>query len=135
MYTAANFLDIAALACFVVVVQASTALSAARRKPFFLAIILTATAILAEAGTLLASHGHLNLRGLHLFLNAVGFAVTPMIPLALAMIVDKTVLAPAGFFFSPLCSTALWLSSPPGLGWFLPWMPPTVTPGDRKSVV
>ncbi len=113
MYTAAYFLDIAALACFVVVVQASTALSAARRKPFFLAIILTATAILAEAGTLLASHGHLNLRGLHLFLNAVGFAVTPMIPLALAMIVDKTVLAPGRLLFLPtLLNGALAVLSP-----------------------
>jgi len=63
-----------------------------RRNPFLLGIILTAGVILAEAGTLIAQDGVPAWRILNLVSNAVGFMLTPLIPLVLVAIFDNRTL-------------------------------------------
>lgn len=92
MYTATYFIDIAALFYLMGLLYSSTALNNYRKKPFLVAIILTVVIILSEAGTVLNSNGILNLRSINILCNVFGFALTPMIPIAIILIFDKMIL-------------------------------------------
>src|SRR5690554_4692213 len=72
--------------------HSDSALNPERRRPFLAAAILAAVAILSEAGTVFTSPEHLNHRNLHIFFNTLGFALSPVIPLAIALTFDKGLL-------------------------------------------
>jgi diguanylate cyclase (GGDEF)-like protein len=92
MYIATYSIDIAALLYLMWLLHSSTALDSRRKKPFSAAIILTVTVILAEAGTIFAGNGNVAFRSLNIFCNVVGFALTPIIPLAIALIFYSDIL-------------------------------------------
>src|SRR5690554_7529081 len=72
--------------------HSDSALNPERRRPFLAAAILAAVAILSEAGTVFTSPEHLNHRNLHIFFNTLGFALSPVIPLAITLTFDKGLL-------------------------------------------
>jgi diguanylate cyclase (GGDEF)-like protein len=92
MYIATYSIDLAALFYLIGLLHASTSLNNYRKKPFLISIILTVIIILSEAGTVLASNGSINLRSINIFCNILGFALTPMIPLAITAIFDSRIL-------------------------------------------
>jgi len=92
MYVATYGIDIAALFYLVGLLKSSTALKSNRKKPFLAGIILTIIIILAEAGTIVADNGSLNLRNLNIFTNVLGFALTPLIPIVITLIFDRRIL-------------------------------------------
>jgi diguanylate cyclase (GGDEF)-like protein len=89
MHIATYLVDIAALGCLMGLLYSDTALSTERRRPFLAAALLSVVAILSEAGTIFASPDQLNLRSWHTFFNAVGFAISPVIPLAITLIFSR----------------------------------------------
>lgn len=92
MYIATYIIDIAALFYLMGLLYSSTALNIYRKKPFLIGIILTVIIILSEAGTVFADNGSLNLRDINILCNILGFALTPMIPIAITLIFDRRIL-------------------------------------------
>ncbi|PKM49988.1 MAG: hypothetical protein CVV02_13475 [Firmicutes bacterium HGW-Firmicutes-7] len=92
MYIATYIIDITALFYLMGLLYSSTALNIYRKKPFLIGIILTVIIILSEAGTVFADNGSLNLRSINIFCNILGFALTPMIPIAITLIFDRRIL-------------------------------------------
>lgn len=92
VYIATCSIDIFALLFLCVLLHRSNMLNNYRKKPFLFAIVLTIIIILSEAGTILAGDGYTGLRNFNICCNVVGFAITPMIPLALIAISDITIL-------------------------------------------
>lgn len=101
MFTFTHVIDIAALFCLTVLLYSNTALHVQRRKPFLLAIILTVVIILSEAGTMISSNENLNLRSLHILFNILGFALNPMIPIAITLIFNRMILKTYKFLLIP----------------------------------
>ena len=91
-YIATCSIDIIALFFLCVLSHRSNMLNNYRKKPFLCGIVLTVIIILSEAGTILAGNGNTGLRGLNICCNVVGFALTPIIPIALIAISDITIL-------------------------------------------
>jgi len=89
MYISAYIIDIAALLYLAGAVYSSTALNLFRKKPFLIGIIFTVIIIVSEAGTVFAGNGNLNLRSINILCNILGFALAPVIPLAIAFIFDR----------------------------------------------
>ncbi|HHY81275.1 MAG TPA: GGDEF domain-containing protein [Clostridiales bacterium] len=89
MYIATYLIDIAALFYMIGMLYSSTALKSYRKKPFLTGITLTVIIILCEMGTVLSSNAVLNIRCIHIMCNVLGFALTPMIPLAIVLIFDR----------------------------------------------
>ncbi len=100
-YIATCSIDIAALFLLCVLIHSSSMLNSYRKKPFLFGIILTVTIILAEGGTLLATNGDAALRGFNILCNVAGFALTPVVPLALIAISDIGILRAYKFLFLP----------------------------------
>lgn len=100
-YIATCSIDIAALFLLCVLIHNSSMLNSYRKKPFLFGIILTVTIILAEGGTLLAINGDAALRGFNILCNVAGFALTPVVPLALIAISDIGILRAYKFLFLP----------------------------------
>lgn len=92
MYTATYIIDIAALFYLMRLLYSSTALNNQRKKPFLIAIILTIIIILSESVTVLTENGSLNFRSINILSNILGFALTPMIPISIALIFDRMIL-------------------------------------------
>lgn len=92
MYIATYTIDIAALFCLIVLLYSSTTLNNYRKKPFLIGIILTVVIILSEAGTVFTDNGSLNIRSINILCNILGFALTPMIPIAIILIFDRRIL-------------------------------------------
>ena len=91
-YIATCSIDVVALLFLCVLLHRSNMLNNYRKKPFLFGIMLTVIIILSEAGTILAGNGNAGLRNLNIYCNVVGFALTPIIPLALIAISDITIL-------------------------------------------
>jgi len=91
-YIATCSIDIIALFFLCVLLYRSNMLNNYRKKPFLFGITLTVIIILSEGGTILAENGNTGLRDLNIFCNVVGFALTPIIPIALIAISDITIL-------------------------------------------
>lgn len=91
MYLATYTIDITALFYLIGLLHSSTALKFYRKKPFLIAIILTIIVILSEAGTVFADNEYLNLRSINLLCNILGFALTPIIPIAITLIFDERI--------------------------------------------
>ncbi|HHV64363.1 MAG TPA: GGDEF domain-containing protein [Peptococcaceae bacterium] len=89
LYVATYILDIGALFYLIGLLYSSTALNVYRKKPFLIGIILTVIIILSEAGTVFTENGSLNFRSLNILCNIFGFALTPMIPIAITLIFDS----------------------------------------------
>jgi len=89
MHTATYIIDVAALFCLIGLLYSSTVLNTERKKPFLIAIFLTVVIILSEVGTILANNMNLNLRNLNILFNILGFAFTPMIPIAITLIFEE----------------------------------------------
>lgn len=81
-------IDIIALFFLYGLLQSSNILNSDRKKPFLFAIMLTVIVILLEAGTILASNENIRLRSLNIFFNVCGFALSPVIPIALIAVID-----------------------------------------------
>lgn len=81
-------IDIIALFFLYGLLQSSNLIDNNRKKPFFFGIMLTVIVILSEAGTILFSDGNISLRALNIIFNVLGFALSPIIPLALIIIMD-----------------------------------------------
>ncbi|MDR7870690.1 MAG: diguanylate cyclase [Tissierellaceae bacterium] len=92
MYIATYIIDIAALLYLIGLLYSSTTLNFYRKRPFLIAIILTVIIILSEAGTVLTDNGILKFRSINILCNVLGFTLTPMIPIAIALIFDKMIL-------------------------------------------
>jgi diguanylate cyclase (GGDEF)-like protein len=91
MNAATYLIDIFALCYLCGVMRSSTMMKSKRIKPFTIAIALALVSTLSEIGAILASEQS-DLRTLHILCNAVGFALAPMIPLALIAIFDVKLL-------------------------------------------
>lgn len=76
-------IDIMALLFLFGLLQNNSLLDVYRRKVFLCGIILTIFVILLEAGTILADGGSARWGSLNAIINALGFAITPMIPIVL----------------------------------------------------
>lgn len=87
IYLATYSIDIVALLFLLWLLHDSNMLILDRKKPFLSAILLTIIIILAEAGTILAGES-VHLRGLNILCNIIGFALTPIIPIALVAITN-----------------------------------------------
>ena len=83
MYIATYSIDIVALLCLIGL-YSNTALDSKRKKPFLAGIILTIFIILSEAGTLY-TEGSTHLRNINIFLNVMGFSLTPIIPIVITL--------------------------------------------------
>lgn len=92
MYIATYAIDIAALFCLIGLLYTSTALNSYRKKPFLIGIILTVIIILSEAGTVFTDNGSISLRGINILCSILGFALTPIIPIAITLIFDRRIL-------------------------------------------
>lgn len=88
IYASTYSIDIVALFYLFVLLRGSNMLDVHRKKPFLWGIVLTIIIILAEAGTILAGDGNPGLRDLNILCNILGFALTPIIPIALIHISD-----------------------------------------------
>ncbi|MCG1011082.1 hypothetical protein JT739_00525 [Tepidanaerobacter sp. GT38] len=91
MYLATYTIDITALFYLMGLLHSSTSLKLNRKKPFLIAIIFTIIIILSEAGTVFADNGSLNLRTINILCNILGFALTPIIPIAMILIFDERI--------------------------------------------
>lgn len=87
-YITTYSIDIVALLYLYGLLFSSNLLDEHRKKPFLYGIVLVIIIILSEAGTILAGNGSTELRGLNIFCNVLGFALTPMISIALITISD-----------------------------------------------
>lgn len=92
MDIATSIIDLAALSCLIWFLYSSTAMYIYRKRPFLVGIILSLIVILAEMGTMLAANGSLNIRSINILCNILGFALTPIIPVAIAFIFDGKIL-------------------------------------------
>jgi diguanylate cyclase (GGDEF)-like protein len=101
MYAATYIIDIAALFYLIGLLYSSTALNSYRKKPFLIGIILTIVIILSEAGTVLTGDGSLNLRSINILCNILGFALTPIIPIAIILIFDRGILRTHKLLLTP----------------------------------
>ncbi len=112
-YVATCSIDIIALLFLSVILLSSNMLNNNRKKPFLFGIVLTVIIVFSEAGTIFSAD-KMGLRSINIFCNVLGFALTPVIPIALIAISDvhifqkhKLLLLPTllNFFaavFSPL---------------------------------
>jgi diguanylate cyclase (GGDEF)-like protein len=101
MYIATYIIDIAALFYLIGLLHTSTVLKGHRKKPFLIGIALTVVIILCEAGTVFSANGILNLRIINIICNVLGFALTPMIPVAITLIFDRMILKTYKFLLIP----------------------------------
>jgi hypothetical protein len=92
IYIVVYSINILALLYLLGLLQSGTMLNSYRKKPFVFAIVLTVIIIFSEAGTILASDGSTGLRSLNILCNVLGFALTPMIPIALINIFDINII-------------------------------------------
>lgn len=92
MYIATYLMDIIALIFLMVLIYSSTSIHRYRKRPFAVAVLLTIFIILSEAGTLYNSYFGMHQRVLHVLFNVMGFALTPMLPMVLALIFDREIL-------------------------------------------
>lgn len=81
-------IDIIALFFLYGLLHSSNILNKNRKKSFLFAIMLTVIVILLEAGTILTSNENIRLRSLIIFFNVFGFALSPVIPIALIAVID-----------------------------------------------
>lgn len=84
-------LDLAALLFLLGLLFGSTSLDKSRRMPFSISIILTVIVILSEIVTVFSSKGNISLRSINISFNVLGFALTPMIPIAIIAIFGKDI--------------------------------------------
>ncbi len=101
MYFATYIIDVAALFYLIVLLYSSTTLNARRKKPFLIAIILTLIIILSEVFTILFDNGIINLRSINILCNVLGFALAPMIPIAITLIFDMDILKHRKYLLVP----------------------------------
>lgn len=92
MYIATHFIDIVALFYLFALLRNGTMLNRYRKKPFIFGIVLAIIIIMSEAGTILTNVGHPGLRNLNIFCNILGFALAPIIPVALIAIFDHSMI-------------------------------------------
>lgn len=100
-YIATCSIDIVSLLFLCVLSHRSNLLNNYRKKPFLFGIVLTVIIILSEAGTILGGNENAGLRNLNICCNVVGFALTPIIPLALIAISDISILQTHKFILIP----------------------------------
>ena len=93
MYIAIYLTNIAALCLLIGWVHSSTALNSDRKKPFLIGIIITIIIILAESGTVFSQSGMLNSRSVQIFSNMLGFALAPLIPITISLMLDRRILS------------------------------------------
>lgn len=115
-YSATHFLDLAALCFLAGLIHSTTTLNRSRKKPFLVGIMLTVLVILAEAGTVLLGTFP-NLRSLNIFCNLLGFALTPLIPLAITLILDRGILPRRKLIFVPTALNLLAVVFSPRFNW------------------
>ncbi len=82
-------LDLAALLFLLGLLFGSSSLDKQRKMPFSISIILTVIVILSEVITVLSDSGNINLRSVNILFNVLGFALTPVIPIAIISIFGK----------------------------------------------
>ncbi len=113
MYIATYAIDIAALFFLIGLLRNSTMLNISRKRPLLAAIILTIVIIMAEAGTIFTGNGGIGLRNINIFCNTLGFAFTPIIPIAITLIFDRRILKTHKFLLVPtLINVAATVLSP-----------------------
>ena len=112
MNFATYVIDIAALSYLIGLLCTSTSLNIDSKRPFLVGIILTVIIILSEAGTVLTG-GRTELRSINILCNVLGFALTPIIPIAITLILDRRILRTQRLLLIPtLVNTIATVSSP-----------------------
>lgn len=101
MYIATYAIDIAALFYLIWLLHSSTTLHPSRKIPLLATIVLTVIIILSEMGTVFTDNGSTGLRGINIFCNVLGFALTPLIPIAISLIFDRRILGTHKFLLLP----------------------------------
>ena len=113
MHLSAYILDIAALLFLIGMLSTKAVSSLYSKKPFILGIIMAVFVILAEAGTVVAGSGGINLRTVNIFCNLVGFGLAQMIPLVITLIFQGNILGKYKLMLIPtLINAALTVLSP-----------------------
>lgn len=113
MYLATYALDVTLLLFLMWFIYSSATVYIYRKTPFLIGIFLTLMVILAYAGRIMAGPEYWHLRPLHIWLNILGYSVTPLIPVAMALIFDRTLLRNHQFLLLPsLVNIAATLLSP-----------------------
>lgn len=81
-------MDLVALLFLSGLLHSNNLLEIHRKRSFSFGIFFTMMVILAEVGTIVASMGGPELRGLNIICNVIGFAITPVILIVLSAIFD-----------------------------------------------
>lgn len=92
MYIATYLMNSIALIFLAVLIASSTAIHRHRKRPFICAIFLTIAIIGAEAGTVYVHIFGAQQRAFHIVFNILGFSLSPLIPIVLALIFDDAIL-------------------------------------------
>jgi diguanylate cyclase (GGDEF)-like protein len=90
MYAVIYIIDIVALLYLIWLLNISTTINSYRKKPFLIGIILTVIIILTQVGTFFTENASVSLRGINIICNVLGFALTPIIPVVITFIINKT---------------------------------------------
>ncbi len=91
-HVASYTMDIIALLFLFVLLHNDHLLGNHRKRAFSYGIIMTILVILSEMGTNLVNGSDARFRSFHLFCNALGFALAPLIPIILITIFDTKIL-------------------------------------------
>jgi diguanylate cyclase (GGDEF)-like protein len=94
-------INITALGLLARMVFGNTILVHQRRRPFFIAIILTILIVVAEIGSIVAGNGDASWRYLNVVSNVLGFMLTPFIPLVLLSIFDRKIIQTRWYLLIP----------------------------------
>lgn len=100
-YIALHLIDIIALLFLIKLLYNDNFMSQHRKKAFLYGIIFTILVILAEGGTMIVGDKSANFRELHIFLNMLGFALTPVISLVIIVIFDANIIKKHKLFLLP----------------------------------
>lgn len=94
-------IDILALIFLYGLLKSSNILNNNRKKPFLFGIMLTIIVILLEAGTILTINENIRSRTLNILFNVFGFALSPIIPIALIAIINIKIIRTHKFMLLP----------------------------------
>lgn len=118
-YVAIYIIDVIGLIFLARLLHNNNVIGSYRKKPFLYGILFTNLIILLEGGTILVDRGgNLQLRGLNILYNTLGFALAPIIPIILIGILDRKVIKKYKIFLLPTMLNFIVTILSPYFGWF-----------------
>ncbi|NLC33311.1 MAG: GGDEF domain-containing protein [Clostridiales bacterium] len=116
-YLALYIMDILALIFLLVLLYSNNRSDKQHIRLFSHGIIFTVLVILAEIGTIAANEAATELRSLNIVSNVIGFALTPVIPIALTAIFDTKTFKKLGLLLFPTLVNVAAVVLSPLFGW------------------